>query len=40
MKLVAQTGWAQAEDLRRTREAGFDAHLAKPVDIASLQRLL
>ena len=40
VKLVAQTGWGQEEDRRRTREAGFDAHLAKPVDIASLQRLL
>ena len=40
MKVVAQTGWGQEEDRRRTRDAGFDAHLAKPVDIASLQRLL
>ncbi|HYY62380.1 MAG TPA: ATP-binding protein [Burkholderiales bacterium] len=40
VKLVAQTGWGQEEDRRRTREAGFDAHLAKPVDMASLQRLL
>ena len=40
IKLVAQTGWGQEEDRRRTREAGFDAHLAKPVDMAALQRLL
>jgi PAS domain S-box-containing protein len=40
VKLVAQTGWGQEEDRRRTREAGFDAHLAKPVDMASLQQLL
>jgi PAS domain S-box-containing protein len=40
IKLVAQTGWGQEEDRRRTREAGFDAHLAKPVDMASLQQLL
>src|SRR4051812_12764658 len=40
VKLVAQTGWGQLEDRRRTREAGFDAHLAKPVDIDSLQQLL
>jgi CheY-like chemotaxis protein len=38
--LVAQTGWAQAEDRRRTLEAGFDAHFAKPVDVASLLRLV
>jgi PAS domain S-box-containing protein len=40
LKIVAQTGWGQEEDRRRTREAGFDAHLAKPVDLAALQQLL
>src|SRR4051812_585821 len=40
LKLVAQTGWAQEEDRRRTREAGFDAHLAKPVDVTLLQLVL
>ena len=40
VKLVAQTGWGQEEDRRRTREAGFDAHLAKPVDVAALEQLL
>ena len=30
--LIAQTGWGQDEDKRRTREAGFDAHLVKPTD--------
>jgi PAS domain S-box-containing protein len=40
IKIVAQSGWAQGEDRRRTREAGFDAHLAKPVDMAALQQLL
>jgi PAS domain S-box-containing protein len=29
--LVAMTGWGQSEDKRRAREAGFDAHLTKPV---------
>ena len=38
--LVAVTGWGQEEDRRRTREAGFDAHLTKPVDMAALARLL
>jgi CheY-like chemotaxis protein len=28
---VALTGWAQAYDRQRTAEAGFDAHLVKPV---------
>jgi CheY-like chemotaxis protein/two-component sensor histidine kinase len=38
--LVALTGWGQDEDRRRVREAGFDHHLVKPVDLASLQALM
>jgi two-component system CheB/CheR fusion protein len=38
--LVAVTGWGQDEDRRRSREAGFDRHLVKPVEPASLHRLL
>ena len=38
--LVAMTGYGQDEDRRRTREAGFTAHMVKPVDIDALQRLL
>jgi PAS domain S-box-containing protein len=38
--LVALTGWGQEEDRCRTREAGFDAHLVKPVDFAALTKLL
>jgi two-component system, chemotaxis family, CheB/CheR fusion protein len=38
--LVALTGWGQEEDRRRTKEAGFDAHLVKPVDFAALTKLL
>jgi PAS domain S-box-containing protein len=38
--LVAQTGWGQEEDRRRSMEAGFDAHLVKPVDQTALQKLL
>jgi PAS domain S-box-containing protein len=38
--LVALTGWGQAEDRRRTREAGFDHHLVKPADLAALRELL
>ncbi|HYF19465.1 MAG TPA: ATP-binding protein [Ramlibacter sp.] len=30
--IVALTGWGHEDDRRRTREAGFDAHLVKPVD--------
>jgi signal transduction histidine kinase len=38
--LVAQTGWGQDEDRRRAREAGFDAHLTKPVDQATLMKIM
>jgi PAS domain S-box-containing protein len=38
--LVALTGYAQPEDRQRAREAGFDAHLAKPPDLPALNRLL
>ena len=38
--LVAITGWGQTEDVRRSREAGFDAHLVKPVAPALLHRLI
>jgi CheY-like chemotaxis protein/two-component sensor histidine kinase len=33
---IALTGWGQAEDRRRTEEAGFDSHLVKPVEFAAL----
>lgn len=36
MLIVAQTGWGQDEDRRRTREAGFDHHIVKPGDPALL----
>ena len=38
--LVAQTGWGQEHDRQRTREAGFDDHVTKPVDRARLLQLL
>ncbi len=38
--LVAITGWGHDEDRRRSREAGFDHHLVKPVDIERLEKLL
>jgi len=38
--LVAVTGYGQEADHRRSREAGFDAHLIKPVDLHVLQYLL
>jgi CheY-like chemotaxis protein len=38
--LVAVTGYAQEEDRRKARDAGFDALLAKPADTDELVRLL
>ena len=40
IKLVALTGWGQDEDRQRTREAGFDHHLVKPVGVKTLRDLL
>jgi PAS domain S-box-containing protein len=38
--LVALTGYGQADDQRKAREAGFDVHITKPVDPDRLERLL
>lgn len=38
--LIAVTGWGQARDRQLSREAGFDAHMTKPVDYPGLVRLL
>jgi len=40
MKIVAVTGWGQDDDRQRTHEAGFDAHLVKPVDFTVLLETL
>jgi CheY-like chemotaxis protein len=40
MLIVAVTGWGQDDDRRRSREAGFDHHLVKPVDPDRLLALL
>jgi CheY-like chemotaxis protein len=40
MLLIAQTGWGQDEDRRRTEEAGFDGHLVKPIDPDALLALV
>jgi CheY-like chemotaxis protein len=36
VKLIAVTGWGRDEDRQRTRDAGFDVHLVKPVDVEQL----
>ena len=38
--LVALTGWGTEKDKRRTRDAGFDEHLVKPVDFSAINAIL
>lgn len=40
MLLVAVTGWGEEDVMERTKEAGFDAHILKPVDYPELSKLL
>ncbi len=38
--LVAVTGYGQEEDFQKSRNAGFDHHLVKPVDLGALRQIL
>lgn len=38
--IAALTGWERDEDRDRTREAGFDMHLAKPLDPDTMRKIL
>jgi CheY-like chemotaxis protein len=40
LTVVAMTGYGQDSDRQRSHEAGFDAHLVKPVDVDELRHLL
>jgi PAS domain S-box-containing protein len=40
LRLVALSGYALPEDVQRAHDAGFDAHLAKPPDLARVAELL
>jgi len=40
LRLIALTGWGQADDRRQSRAAGFDAHLVKPVEHVALMEIL
>jgi PAS domain S-box-containing protein len=40
ISLIAVTGYGQADDRRRSKEAGFDAHLVKPVSHGVLTSLI
>jgi CheY-like chemotaxis protein len=38
--MIAVTGWGRADDVERTKKAGFDQHLVKPVKPEQLLALL
>ena len=40
LRIVAVTGWAEGTDRAKSREAGFDLHLVKPLDMTDLARAL
>ena len=40
LKLVALTGYGRPRDREQSQRAGFDAHVIKPIDVRSLDRLL
>ena len=40
IRLIALTGYGQPDDRRRALEAGFDAHLVKPVDFETLDEAI
>jgi len=40
LTLIAVTGWGQDHDRTLSEQAGFDAHLVKPVDHRALMKLL
>ncbi len=40
MILIAATGWGQEADVRHSMEAGFDAHLTKPLNVGRIRGLI
>lgn len=38
--LIALSGYGQDDDIQRSTEVGFDAHLVKPVDLPTLKKLI
>ena len=37
---IALTGYAMEEDIRHSQEAGFTAHLTKPIDFTKLEAMI
>ena len=40
LRIIAVSGYALPEDLKKAAEAGFDGHVAKPADACEIERLL
>ena len=40
MHIIAVSGWGQEEDRNKSREAGFDGHVVKPMEKATLERVI
>jgi PAS domain S-box-containing protein len=40
MTLIAVSGWGQDEDRKKSKDAGFDGHLVKPVGHAALKKMI
>jgi PAS domain S-box-containing protein len=40
IRVIALTGWGQENDRARSRDAGCDGHLVKPVDVGELEKIL
>ena len=40
LRIVAVTGWGHDAERTRSRDAGFDHHLVKPIDYSDLERIL
>lgn len=40
IRCIAMSGWGKEDDKRKSKEAGFDSHLVKPVSPTEIERLL
>jgi CheY-like chemotaxis protein len=40
LRLVAVTGYGQDKDRERSRRAGFEQHLVKPLDLTKIERAI
>jgi len=38
--IVAVTGWSRKDDIEKAKQAGFDAHFVKPINIGTIREIL